>query len=182
MGTDIPVNLNFEAPQYLELGELSHNPFPMAPDDTDFYISDHTEKMLTNLVQSILAKKGFMLVTGEIGLGKTTLTRRVISILKEKKVETSLVLQSFYQEKDLLIAINQDFGIVNDDMHITRQMELLNQFLLKKNQQGINCAIVIDDAQSLTFKSLELIRMICATSFTALGIFLPFLFTSNLPF
>lgn len=157
---NISDSLSFKKEQYLSFAGLTHNPFPMAPDDTDFFISDAIEKIIQEIVQSILLKKGFMLLTGEIGLGKTTLTRRIISILETKNVEISLILQAFYQENELLVAINRDFGIIHDDLSMTRQMELLNQFLLEKNQEGVNCAIVIDDAQSLTFKSLELIRMI----------------------
>ena len=160
MKNNISDNSSFNEEQYLSFGGLTHNPFPMAPDDTDFYVSDAIEEIIQEIVQSILLKKGFMLLTGEIGLGKTTLTRRIISILETQNVEISLVLQACYQENELLAAINRDFGIVHDDLTMTRQMELLNQFLLDKNQEGVNCAIVIDDAQSLTFKSLELIRMI----------------------
>ncbi len=141
---------------------LSRNPFPLAPDNTDFYISQHNDMVIETLTQGILSRKGFMLLTGEIGLGKTTLSRRVIQLLDEQHIETALILQSFYQEENLLRAINNDFGIPipeNED-NFSGLMTSLNNFLLEKNQNGINCAIIIDDAQNLSIKSLELIRMI----------------------
>jgi len=160
MKKDTLVTTSFDEPQSFSFGGLNHNPFPMAPDDSDFYLSEHTETVIDKIIDAVLSKKGFMLLTGEIGLGKTTLTRRIITMLEKSNVKTSLILQSFYQEKDLLVAINRDFGIDNDDLTITTQMELLNEFLLERNQDGENCAVIIDDAQNLTFESLELIRMV----------------------
>ncbi len=134
----------------------------MAPDDTDFFSSPHTDILIERLVYAMTTRKGFLLLTGEVGLGKTTLARRIVRLLEEHKVETALILHSFYQETQLLSAINKDFGIDDDDLTqtLTRQMELLNDFLLEKNKAGINCAIIIDDAQALSVKSLELVRII----------------------
>jgi general secretion pathway protein A len=153
-------NYNFQ--QILNFFGLSHNPFPMAPDNTDFFISLHHDKVIAKLTQAVFARKGFMLLTGEIGLGKTTLSRRIIHILEQNHVEISLIFQSFYQGKNLLKEIIKDFGIqVNDTQQdISVLMTRLNTFLLEKNQTGTNCAIVIDDAQNLSIESLELIRMI----------------------
>ncbi len=126
------MSLKFSTPEHLTFLGLTHNPFPVAPDDTDFFVSRQTDVILERIETAILTRKGFLLFTGEIGLGKTTITRRMVHILEEKNVETALILQSFYQKNDLLVAINRDFGIVDDDISITRQMELLNDFLFKK--------------------------------------------------
>lgn len=148
--------------EYLAYLGLTRNPFPVAPDNTDFYISQHNDTIIKKLTQAVFSRKGFMLLTGEIGLGKTTICRRIIEILEQSQVETSLVLQSFYQEASLLKEIIKDFGICVEEVRndISTLMKLLNDFLLKQNEQGINCAILIDDAQNLTIESLELIRMI----------------------
>ena len=127
-------NYNFQ--QILNFFGLSHNPFPMAPDNTDFFISLHHDKVIAKLTQAVFARKGFMLLTGEIGLGKTTLSRRIIHILEQNHVEISLIFQSFYQGKNLLKEIIKDFGIqVNDTQQdISVLMTRLNTFLLEKNQ------------------------------------------------
>lgn len=134
----------------------------MAPDNTHFYISQHIDTIIKKLTQSVFSRKGFMLLCGEIGLGKTTISRRIIDILEEHEVETCLVLQSFYQGNDLLKEIIRDFGLSTEEVRndLSTLMELLNTFLIKKNNAGINCAILIDDAQNLTVESLELIRLI----------------------
>ncbi|NOX35446.1 MAG: AAA family ATPase [Deltaproteobacteria bacterium] len=156
------VSGNYNFRKHLEFLGLSHNPFPVAPDNTDFYISQHNDIVITKLIQAVLSRKGFMLLTGEVGLGKTTLSRRIIQVLEEQDVETSLILQSFFQGENLLKEIIRDFGMPTKDTgdDLSTLMTGLNDFLLEKNKAGINCAIVIDDAQNLSIESLELIRMI----------------------
>ena len=146
--------------RYLEYFGLVYNPFPVAPDNENFYISEHIDQILTELVHGIVARKGFMVLTGEIGLGKTTISRKIINILEEKEVETSLILHTFYQDVELLREINKDFGFYSDSLELSDQMKVLNDFLINQNRAGKNCAIIIDDAQNLNSKSLELIRMI----------------------
>jgi len=148
--------------KHLEFFKLSHNPFPVAPDNTDFFMSRHNESIINKLTREILFRKGFMLLTGDVGVGKTTLSRQIIRVLEEHKVETSLILQSFFQETGLLKEIIKDFGLATEEIRadLPVLMDLLNHFLLKKNKEGINCAILIDDAQNLSIESLELIRMI----------------------
>ncbi len=159
---DSPASGDYNPDNYLGYFGLSRDPFPVAPDNTDFYISQQIDTIIKKLTQAVFSRKGFMLLTGEIGLGKTTISRRIIDILETHHVETSIVLQSFHQEAGLLKEIVMDFGInveeVRNDM--STLMKLLNDFLLSKNKEGINCVILIDDAQNLTTESLELIRMI----------------------
>ncbi len=145
---------------HLEYFGLKHNPFPVAPDDQNFYISEHIEEILVEIVHGILSRKGFMVLTGDIGLGKTTISRRIISILEEKGVETSLVFQTAHQDAALLKEINRDFGIQPGSLDLGDQLGFLNDFLLEQTRTGKNCAIVIDDAQNLNQKSLEMVRMI----------------------
>ncbi len=146
--------------KYLDYFGLRHNPFPVVPDVDNFYVCEHIDRVVKEIVHGILTRKGFMVFTGEVGLGKTTISRKVISILEDKGVETSLVFHTFYQETELLKEINRDFRLFGDDLVLSEQMKVLNDFLLSRNQEGKNCAIIIDDAQNLNAKSLELVRMI----------------------
>jgi general secretion pathway protein A len=146
--------------RHLDYFGLRHNPFPVVPDVDNFYVCEHIDRVVKEIVHGILTRKGFMVFTGEVGLGKTTISRKVISILEDKGVETSLVFHTFYQETELLREINRDFGLFVDDLVLSEQMKILNDFLLSRNREGKNCAIIIDDAQNLNKKSLELVRMI----------------------
>ncbi|MEA1949341.1 MAG: AAA family ATPase, partial [Thermodesulfobacteriota bacterium] len=139
---------------------LYHNPFPVVPEEEKFYFSEHIHKILTEIIFGINARKGFMVLTGEVGLGKTTISRRIINVIEEKGVETSLVFYTGFTDVELIRGINRDFGLTAESLLFSDQMQLLYDFLVEQNRCGKNCAIIIDDAQNLDFKSLELIRMI----------------------
>jgi general secretion pathway protein A len=157
---DIKMNKIDEELKYLEPFGLRFNPFPVAPDVENFFLSRNIDLLINEIVHGIVTRKGFMVLTGEIGLGKTTISRKILGILDEKGVETSLVFHTLYQDVELLKEINRDFGLKDEDLQLGDQMAHLNSFLLDKNSQGKNCAIIIDDAQNLNRKSLELVRMI----------------------
>ena len=146
--------------KYLDYFGLGDNPIPVAPDYQKFFLSDHIDLVISEIVHGIVARKGFMVLTGDVGLGKTTLSRKIISILEEKNVESSLVLHTMFEDAELLREINRDFGIESDSLHLSDQLRLLNGFLIEQNRKGRNCAIIIDDSQNLNLKNLELVRMI----------------------
>ncbi|MBW1680368.1 MAG: AAA family ATPase [Deltaproteobacteria bacterium] len=146
--------------RYLEHLGLSFNPFPVAPDVENFFLSHTIDRLITEIVHGVLTRKGFMVLTGEVGLGKTTISRKILGILKEKGVETSLVFHTAYKDAELLREINLDFGLQSEGTGFAEQMRLLNDFLLERNRQGKNCAVIIDDAQNLDLESFELVRMI----------------------
>ncbi len=139
---------------------LRCNPFPVVPDVDNFYVCEKIDRIVTEIVHGIVTRKGFLVFSGEIGLGKTTISRKVISILEDKGVDTSLVFHTFYQEIELLREINRDFRLQAETLILSDQMKVLNDFLLSQHRQGKNSAIIIDDAQNLSHESLELVRMI----------------------
>jgi general secretion pathway protein A len=151
---------------YLQHFGLRSNPFPVAPDDDNFYFSEHINQIIAEIVHGVTARKGFMVLTGDIGLGKTTISRRIITMLEGEGITTALVFHTALQDAELLREINRDFGLLKDtpDGHaapvLSVEMARLNDFLLAQNQQQKNCTIVIDDAQNLSPQSLELVRMI----------------------
>ncbi len=147
---------------YLDFFGLKHNPFPLTPDVDYIFCSRSIDRIITEIVHGIVARKGFMVMVGEVGLGKTTISRKIMELMEDKEVKTALVFHTFFQEVDLLKEINRDFGLetTSDNLEGLSQLSLLNDFLLQKSRHGTNCAIIIDDAQNLSHKSLELIRMI----------------------
>ncbi len=143
---------------------LKCHPFPVAPDDKHFYITRYFEQLIGEIVHGISARKGFMVVSGDVGVGKTTITRRVLKILTGRNVRTSLVFHTSLKDVDLLREINRDFGLEIHPGEETPQLgdhlKRLYEFLLSQYHAGNNCAIIIDDAQNLDQNSLELVRMI----------------------
>lgn len=156
MDTDI----TFDEENYYNFFGLHSNPFPIAPDSEFFYVSEAIERIITELVHGIITRKGFLILTGQVGLGKTTISRRLLFLLDKHKVKTSLVLHTSIQNTELLREINRDFGLNEESLLLSDQMTILNNFLIEQNNNGINCVIIIDDAQNLDFKSFELVRMI----------------------
>lgn len=138
---------------------LNGSPFPVTPDATRYFCPERLESHVMELMHCIHMRKGFLLFTADVGLGKSTLSRYLINNLEEYKTHFSLVLNTFLQGVELLKAINEDFGLeVNGG--IKEQLDALNAFLLEQYEQGFNCLIIIDDAQNLTAESLEMIRLI----------------------
>ena len=123
---------------------LLQNPFPVAPDDANFYLSDTIDEIIAEIVHGITARKGFIMLTGDVGLGKTTITRRVLRILESKAVHTSLVFHTSLKDVDLLREINRDFGLPVDGadggFQLGDQLQQLNDFLVAQYGQGNNSA------------------------------------------
>ncbi len=138
---------------------LHANPFPVTPDASNYFVSHRIEVCLAELLHCIRERKGFLLVTADVGTGKTTLSRRLIATLEQEETQVALVFNSFLHGISLLEAINQDFEI-SASGGIREQLESLNRYLLRQFDEEKNCVIIIDDAQNLDIESLELIRQI----------------------
>ncbi len=159
--TATPIRLP-QSHAYLDRLGLRVNPFPMAPDAKRYFLTEPLEALVYELLFCIQQRKGFMLVTGEVGLGKTTLSRYLVAQLSPKENSIAVVLNSLLQEDDLLHQICLDFGLIqdHDDPPGRVMINRLNQFFLEQRLAGRNCVIFIDDAQNLTTASLELIRVL----------------------
>ncbi|BFO53912.1 MULTISPECIES: AAA family ATPase [Comamonadaceae] len=139
---------------------LARNPFPPTPDASAYFFTTALEEQFAEVMHCIQARKGFVLLTGEVGLGKTTFVRRLLDTLPEGEVRSALVFNTFLQRESLLSAILRDFGLEPSgdmDEALTR----LNRFLLDEHRAGRTCLLVIDDAQNLQPASLELVRLLC---------------------
>jgi general secretion pathway protein A len=139
---------------------LHRHPFPPTPDAESYFYTPQLESDLAEIRHCILARKGFVLVTGEVGLGKSTLVRRLLASLQDQPVRSALVLNTFLQDEALLDAILADFGLPTG-VGMAAGLTTLNQFLLDGHRQGITSLLVIDDAQNLSRSSLELVRLLC---------------------
>lgn len=138
---------------------LDFNPFPVTPDADRYFLSDRTHQKLTELLHCIESRKGFMLVTADIGIGKTTLSRRLIVELNQRHTDVALIINSFLHGESLLQAIVSDFGLCAEGS-IADLLAALNTYLLNQFRASKNCCIIIDDAQNLNVESLELIRQL----------------------
>lgn len=144
---------------YCDFYELKDNPFNVTA-DPDFFFSSkfHTEAM-SNLLFGIEQRKGIMVVTGEIGTGKTTLCRKLLD-QSTKKTKFALLLNPNFSDLELLQLIVHDFGIRCRDQNKIALFNKLNTYLLKESKKGNNIVVVIDEAQNLGIHQLEQIRLL----------------------
>lgn len=139
---------------------LVRNPFPYTPDAGCYFSTPHLEEQLVELEHCVVARKGILLLTAEVGMGKSTLVRRLMADLADRNVVSALVFNTFLQGPELLEAVLHDFGLESTGS-LAADINTLNQFLLDNHRAGRTCLLVIDDAQNLSDSSLELMRLLC---------------------
>lgn len=151
------------APPYLDELGLSRDPFPVTPTETRFFPSRRTYQGYRELLHLIERRKGFMLVTGEVGIGKTTLMRRLMRELEAAGERVALILHGVPQERELIAAIHRGFGLAElppPQLGIQPYFEALHHFFRAEQAAGRNCVLILDDAQNLDAATLELVRQL----------------------
>jgi general secretion pathway protein A len=137
-------------------------PFNITPDPGFLYLTESHKEGLAQLSYGIRARKGFVVVTGEVGTGKTTLIKALLNELSDS-AQTALLFSLIVSPTDLLRYVCEEFGLVephrpSDNVH--EYLRLLNEFLLERYKNGKNCALIIDEAQNLSNEVLETIRLL----------------------
>ncbi|MDC7805924.1 AAA family ATPase [Luteimonas sp BLCC-B24] len=145
--------------RHLQALDLTHAPFPPTPDASAWFRTPVLDGELTEAAHCLRTRAGFVLLTGEVGTGKSTFLRRLLHELDGEGVSTSMVFNTFLQADDLLAAVLRDFGL-RPRGNPARDIETLNRFLVRRWQEQATCVLVIDDAQNLTLESLELLRLL----------------------
>jgi general secretion pathway protein A len=138
---------------------LSENPFNLTPDPKFLFLSKAHEEALSHLKYGIERRKGFVMISGEVGAGKTTICRALLGSLP-KTVRTALVLNPSLSDIELLQTINQDFGINSTHTSKKALLDELYEFLINVFIQGENAVLIIDECQNLSPDVLEQIRML----------------------
>jgi len=144
---------------YLRFFRFKEAPFNITPDPRFLFFSRHHREAFDHVVYGIEKRKGFIELIGEVGAGKTTICRAVLSKLPPN-IKTALVLNPSLTETQLLRAILNDFGLSAKGRDRLAYIETLNRFLLDQLSQGNNVAVLIDEAQDLMPAVLEQIRLL----------------------
>ncbi|MBU4321275.1 MAG: AAA family ATPase [Thermodesulfovibrionales bacterium] len=134
-------------------------PFGVTPNPKFLYMSKNYEEAIAHLNFGISENKGFVMLTGEVGSGKTTLIRYLLNNLGHD-THTSLIINPKVDPLELLKLINYDFGVTAADSAEKDNLEALNNFLLDAFSKNEKAVLIIDEAQELSLESLEFIRLL----------------------
>ncbi|MEE9584059.1 MAG: AAA family ATPase [Candidatus Brocadiales bacterium] len=147
---------------YLEFFGLKEKPYSLTPDPKYFFLSETHKTNLDLALYGIKTREGFIVITGAIGTGKTTMCRMILEKM-DRKTHSALILNPFISEDELLESVLHDFGIMVKSTGKRTKQEMinqLNQFLLDALKEGENALLIIDEAQNLPLPVLEQIRIL----------------------
>jgi general secretion pathway protein A len=139
---------------------FSVSPFRVTPDPSLFYSNPVYEEAYANLRYGIEAKKGFIVITGEVGTGKTTLLRKLMTHTSEGIIHTVYVFNTYLNFIELLQVIHHDLGLGQKEANKVKLLQELNDFLITQLKDGNIVSVLVDEAQNLSDEALEGLRLL----------------------
>ena len=145
---------------YLDLHGFREKPFNLTPDPRFVFLSKNHREAFAHLLYGINDRAGFIALTGEVGSGKTTVLRALLSQLDADHHRTALIFNPCLSAPELLQNIKREFGISTNTSNSSSLLDAFNLFLLQQNAEGRTVVLAIDEAQDLEAPVLEQIRLI----------------------
>ena len=145
---------------YKKFFGLKENPFNVNPDPRYLFLTQNTQEALACLTYGIETRKGFILLTGEVGTGKTTLVNKLLEWLHKERVSTAFVFNPRLSVSQFFDFMMADFGIPCETRQKGQMLLKLNQWLLERYQAGERAVLIVDEAQNLSPQMLEEIRLL----------------------
>ncbi|MEK6779055.1 MAG: AAA family ATPase [Candidatus Deferrimicrobiota bacterium] len=139
--------------------DLKEKPFSLTPDPEFLFLSVSHQQALDHLLYGLESGEGFIVVTGDIGVGKTTVCRTLLSRLSDR-FATSLIVNPLLTEKELVRAILEDFGGHAPPGTKKDILDALNRYLLAEASRGRRPVLIVDEAQNLPPTLLEQVRLL----------------------
>lgn len=139
---------------------LRESPFNVNPDPRYLFMTRQIQEALAGLTYGIQNRKGFILLTGEVGTGKTTLLNRLLDWLRGQRVATAYIFNSQLEVNHLFDFMMADFEIPCDSREKSQMLLRLNQWLLERYRAGETAVLIVDEAQNLSPEVLEEIRLL----------------------
>jgi general secretion pathway protein A len=145
---------------YRQFFGINSPPFGACSDPRFLYLTPRTQEVLSCLQYGVAARKGFVVMTGEVGTGKTTLLNSVFNSFAGQRISTAFVFNPLLDVLDFFEFVLADFGIPCTTRTKSGMLLQFNRWLIDRFRGGELCAIVIDDAQNLSWELLEEIRLL----------------------
>lgn len=145
---------------YQQFYGLREMPFNITPDPKFLFLAPPHQEALQHLRYGISEQKGFIVLTGEVGCGKTTICRKLLEELEGEQVETALILNPRLSQSELVQAILRELGV--DPVKGSHQdlLDQLNAHLLSLVEQGKEILLIIDESQNMSVDALEHLRLL----------------------
>jgi len=145
---------------YKQFFGLRTNPFSVNPDPRFMFLTRHFQEALACLTYGIQSRRGFVLLTGEVGTGKTTLLNKLLDWLRGQRVATAFIFNSQLDVPEVFDYMLADFGIPCESRLKSQVLLRLNHWLLDRYRAGETAVLIIDEAQNLSPQVLEEIRLL----------------------
>jgi general secretion pathway protein A len=139
---------------------FSESPFSLSPDPSFFYRSEQHEEALANLVYGVQARKGFIVLSGEVGTGKTTMLECLRDYLESQYIEFAFLFNSRINTDQFFEMIAYDLNLPCSRTSKTEVLFALNQLLVEQAQDGRTVVLLVDEAHNLEWEVLEEIRLL----------------------
>jgi len=139
---------------------LRENPFNGNPDPRYLYFTSNTRKALEQLTYGLQYGKGLILLTGEVGTGKTTLVNHLLAWLRERNTPTAFIFNSHLTVNHLLDFILSDFGVPIDFRLNGNMLMRLKLWLTERHRADEKPVLIVDEAQGLSIEALEEVRLL----------------------
>src|SRR5579863_772179 len=139
---------------------LKQSPFNLSPDPSFLYRSAQHEEALANLIYGVQSRKGFIVLSGEVGTGKSTMLECLRNFLNAQQVEFAYVFNSRLTANQFFEMVAYDFNLKCDRSSKTEVLFALDEYLIHRNNAGRNTALIVDEAQNLDWEVLEEIRLL----------------------
>lgn len=139
---------------------FAESPFNLSPDPSFLYRSAQHEEALANLIYGVQSRKGFIVLTGEVGTGKTTLLECLRDFLEAQRIEFAFIFNSRINPEQFFEMIAYDLDLRCQRTSKTEVLFQLNERLLQQANQGRTTVLIVDEAHNLEWEVLEEIRML----------------------
>jgi general secretion pathway protein A len=146
---------------YKQFYGLTRNPFEVSPDPYFFCPTSRHTEALANLAYGVLRRKGFVVLTGEVGTGKTLLVRCLLEALTKHNVAFAYMYNPMISVSDFFTHVINEFGLVPSQTRTKGDaLARLNDYLMERSRHDHTTALVVDEAQLLSWELLEEIRLL----------------------
>jgi general secretion pathway protein A len=145
---------------YTEFYKLAAQPFQLTPDPRFFFESTVHRQAMAYLVYGLHHAEGFIIITGEVGAGKTILVENLLSTIDRTTFVAAKIVTSQLSGDDLLHMVAAGFGIAKEGLAKGPLLQRLNDFALAQHRNGKRVLLIVDEAQNLSFEALEELRML----------------------